>query len=177
MKTETKIGKYPCDECDRVFGSTQAVRIHKARAHGPGWDTSGNFHRGGVKGTIKRKHLTREETLAQKRSYNARTRAANIAKGLTGAGKVRKRALRSSKPIFGTPWTAERRAKFNSTWMSKRNRRAKFHAKIQEKLQAKKEERNSEHLEDPRAYINNCPQCGYNLVPHYLAAKAAHKYV
>jgi hypothetical protein len=110
MKTETQRGKFPCDECDRVFKSPAALRMHKVRVHGPGWDTSGNFHRGGVKGVIKRTHhKTREEVLAQKRDYNAKLRALYIAKGLTSAGKVRKRGLRAKNNSIPPPKNEEER--------------------------------------------------------------------
>jgi hypothetical protein len=98
-----------------------------------------------MKTETTKKTRTREEILASKIARNTRIRAANIAKGLTGEGKPRKRAYRPRKeaPPFGVPWTAQRRAKFSRTMRSKRKERlrAKFHAKIQ----ARKQEKNSQH--------------------------------
>lgn len=34
-----------CEVCGRSFGTLQAVSVHRARAHGPGWDTTANLRK------------------------------------------------------------------------------------------------------------------------------------
>ena len=43
--TKAKSGGSPvtCDECGNSFGSNHGLATHKARKHGPGWSTAGNF--------------------------------------------------------------------------------------------------------------------------------------
>lgn len=39
----TSSGEFACDQCDGAFASLQGLSTHKARKHGPGWDTSKNL--------------------------------------------------------------------------------------------------------------------------------------
>jgi predicted RNA-binding Zn-ribbon protein involved in translation (DUF1610 family) len=149
-----------CPKCGKLFKSAPALRMHTIRAHGKGWNTSANF-RG------KKKDQTRDEVLARKRAYNKKMRAENIAKGLTGSGKPRKRAYRpKNKPVFGAKWTPARRKKFQATWEAKKNGN-KTIVEI-----AKLVQKNEQPLEDPREFINHCPNCGKSLIAYYLAAGA-----
>jgi hypothetical protein len=148
-----------CPDCLRWFKSKPALNTHRVRSHGKGWSTTKNFH-GGKK--------SRSADLARKRAYNAKVRAENIAKGLTSSGKPRKRRRANSASLAnlhrgGFPWSAERRAKFERTWRAKNQARNNHKVGIIDDLK-------HEAIPDPRAFINCCPNCGYNLKAHYLAA-------
>lgn len=92
-----------------------------------------------------------EERLAKKRAYNRKWR---LRKGM----KVRPASQK------GPRWTPERRAKFDRTWA------AKGKLNRNHEVLTLQEELNKEAIPDPRAFINCCPNCGYNLKAHYLAA-------
>jgi hypothetical protein len=36
---------YPCEQCHRRFKSPPALRMHRVRKHGKGWDTGHNFRK------------------------------------------------------------------------------------------------------------------------------------
>lgn len=147
-------GAFPCPVkgCGRAFISKPALTMHNNRVHSklvrvPGQKTK----------------MSEEERLAKKRAYNRKWR---IRKGM----KVRPLAQKEPKQN-GAVWTPERRAKFDSTWRSKN--KAKLKAKLDKsnsRLEARLEQINKETLPDPRQFINCCPNCGYNLKAHYLAA-------
>ncbi len=59
---------FQCPECERIFTSAPALRMHHVRKHsGRGWSTAENF-RG------KRTGMSREERLAKRRIYNRKWR-------------------------------------------------------------------------------------------------------
>lgn len=179
-----------CQYCLRWFKNKRAIGTHLARRHmGKGWSTTANLR--------PRKKTTRAEILERKKIYNANVRAANRAKGLTSAGNKRKRPLRapygvSMKPYGGNRWSPAQRRKHKATWAAKRNGlipgqvigtvtdpKAKNkniprdRKELAAQLKSADEYRAEiplEQLKDPRAYINCCPNCGYNLKAHYVAA-------
>lgn len=75
MSTTTE--QYRCISCGKSFTFAKQLRMHTIRMHTGQYRTP--------------PHTTREQQLAQKRKYNAAMRARNIAKGLTSAGKPRKK--------------------------------------------------------------------------------------
>jgi predicted RNA-binding Zn-ribbon protein involved in translation (DUF1610 family) len=154
---------FACPKCGKQFFNKNAVRMHHVRVHTPAG------RKGALKGS-RNAQINRDSFLARKRAYNAKVRARYVAQGLTTTGKPRKRP--APKPKFGSTWTPERRKRFQATWEAKKNG-----VKMAEIARINVQPTKREEVEDPRAFINNCPYCGYNLVPHFLAAKAAHKYV
>jgi hypothetical protein len=80
---------FPCNKCEKSFDREQQLRMHKMRVHtragqaGAMWKSLGR----------KRTHT---EQLEHRREIQAKMRARNIARGLTGAGKVRQVPPRQS---------------------------------------------------------------------------------
>jgi hypothetical protein len=62
-----------CLLCERHFKSHHALRVHMARAHGPGWDTTGNLRKQPRKITEREKEQRR---VAQARRRNWKRRIA-----------------------------------------------------------------------------------------------------
>lgn len=139
--TSVEGGEFPCGQCDRAFTSRAALTMHINRVHRKNVRVPGQ----------KEDAVAREERLANKRAYNRRYR---LRKGM----KVRTASQKEPKQKGG--WSPERRARWAAKGKLNRNHETlTLH-----------EELNKEALPDPRVFINCCPNCGYNLKPHYLAA-------
>ena len=104
----------PCPKCNKRFRNEIGLRMHTLRIHsGRGWNTSANF---------KSKSKTRESLLAQKREYNRKLRARYKKEGRNSRGELMPPGW---KPRGSVGWSPERRAKFNSTWLSKNKKKTK----------------------------------------------------
>lgn len=105
--------------------------------------------------------LSKEERrLAKRRAYQKKLRKRYKAEGKDSRGYPLKGGRHKKK--FGAPWTVERRKKFDATWAAKKNGKLPPPLKLEEQ-------------EDPRQFIRHCPNCGANLVPHFLAAGIAQR--
>ncbi len=135
-------GAFPCSKCDRAFVSKPALTMHINRVHKKSVRVPGQ-------------RQSEEERLAKKRAYNRKYRLRRGMKVRTASQK---------EPKQNGVWTPERRAKFERTWRSK-NKLRRNH-----ELLSLEDEVGRETIPDPRQFINCCPNCGYNLKAHYLAA-------
>lgn len=121
----------PCPKCGKTFKSAPALRMHNVRAHGKGWDTSGNFHKGGRKGERWKPNETNEERLVRRRAYQHQLRARYYREGKDSRGvprppgwkpgKGRKpRGYRGGNAGMKLPrWSPSRLAKFRRTMREK----------------------------------------------------------
>jgi predicted RNA-binding Zn-ribbon protein involved in translation (DUF1610 family) len=163
---ETTQAEFICPKCPErgPFKNKLALTMHTNRVHTKkiqvplqGMDKS------------KKKHL------AKRREYQRKLRERYKLQGKDSRGYLKK------KPAFGSAWTPERRAKFEKTWRAKN--KAKLNSKKDTDTQKFVQDlrsnlvNNAERLEDPRDFINCCPNCGTNLQAYYLAARAAKRHV
>jgi len=110
------------------------------------------------------KKCPHREPFKSQRALSTHTLRAH-GKGWSTTGNFRKKKKRASSKSSAKKWTPERRARFEKTWI-KKNRK-----KIREMKNGKNPIAETP-LEDPREFINHCPQCGQNLVAYYLASGA-----
>lgn len=152
-------GEHPCGYCDRVFKSMPALRMHKVRAHGKGWDTSRNFGK---------RNLTQHE---KKLQYQRNLRARYKREGKDSRGYPKKTGAHK--------WGPEQLHKFRRTM--KRKAMAKAGANLFEAGGNKKTKRSIQIIyPDPSHPFNQdepeladvhvpqlkfCPNCGEHLVP------------
>jgi hypothetical protein len=141
--------------------------MHKIRAHGKGWDTSGNFHRGGEKGSTKGQ--TEEQKQARRRVYQRRLRERYKLQGKNSRGYLRNPAIDPRK------WTPARTRRFQATMRRKAMQKAgaqMFEAggKKPKRIQIVYPEpvNPMKHLveQEPVAvipYLKYCPNCGEHL--------------
>lgn len=143
----------PCPKCDKTFKSIPAVRMHTIRAHGEGWDTSGNFGRG------SKKRRTESDRLAYKREYQKKLRERYKLEGKNSRGY----------PLRKYRWTPEQTAKFRRTMRKKAIQKA---AKPQRFQIVYPDPRDKDidlqkvAQQVTKAVMRFCPYCGESIEKH-----------
>lgn len=71
-ETQNTADPFQCDKCERTFHTKPALTMHKIRAHGKGWSTSGNFRHKGKQTPQQRRDA---DATRKRRNYQKKLRA------------------------------------------------------------------------------------------------------
>lgn len=151
---------YPfvCKKCGKGFGSMNAVRMHNMRVHSSAGQSG-----------YKWKKMSKEQYLEHRRKKQQQLRASYYARGLDSRGRPTPAGYQPPRRR-GTPWTPQRRAKFDSTWKKKRqnkpirgNKQIRYvYPEPDSPLELLAEKITSNNARK----INHCPYCGENILRH-----------
>jgi hypothetical protein len=178
-------GWFKCDKpnCNRTFGSMQALRMHKVRVHTKAGIEGAKLGGKAAAAALMQRKLgidaKRLRFLEAKKRSNRKTREKFWAQGLTSAGKVPKAKLRGPKLEKHKSPSQSKEAK-REYYLAQKARYAAqgldSHGRIPERFRRKRIQpivyrhtpdalgRMPQELQDLVTYhLNRCPNCGLDL--------------